>query len=210
MAFGWAFYCRLGPEERVSNHGRAVRPEMNVTVGDDKWPEQVRFLDGSRAGEAFALNGSEARSLFRTDFDTLDGLQVNRYGDGGGVTLVPDGLAQGDAAGRYESRDNRDHIATPYLGPRSPDTGLFFFSAWVHPAEGRRAPALWLQDENFTFLSRAQVRLRRPDGWILLVGFAEKTGATQVRLVVMEQPGTVSLIDKMLLVEASGEDKGRR
>jgi len=92
------------------------------------------------------------------------------------------------------------------LAPLERKTGLFLFSAWVRPLDGRPAPAFWLQDENFTFLSQAQERLKRSDGWILLMGFAEKTGAEKVRLVVMEQPGTVSLIDKMLLVEASREE----
>lgn len=194
VAFGWAFYCLLGPE-------------LRVTVADNGWPVRLRFMHGPHAREAYVLDSSDVHRLFRTDFDTLTELQINRYGEGGGLILVPGGLAEGDMAGRYESGDNRDHLTSPYLTPQEGETGLFLFSVWVRPLQGRSTPALWLQDENFAFLSRAQERLKRPDGWILLLGFVEKTGARQVRLAVITEPGTVSLIDKMLLVETTGKNR---
>ena len=198
------------PDRPFLVHLYVREPDEKVTVGVDRWPMRVEFLRGPHAREVYAFNSSEINPLFRADFDALAELQANRYGESGGLTFVPTGLAEGDMAGRYESGDNRDHIASPYLTPQDREAGLFLFSAWVRPLDGRPAPRLWLQDENFAFLSQAQERLKRPDGWILLVGFAEKAGVGKVRLVVMEQPGTVSLIDKMLLVEASGQDKGRR
>ena len=180
-------------------------PELAVSVDGGGWPSRVQFNHGPYAGHGYALSGPSINRLFRSDFDTLSELQINRYGEVGGLGLTPAGLAGTDVAGRYESGDNRDHLASSYVSPQNPDADMFFFSAWVRPQDERDAPALWLQDENFNFLKRAQVRLRRPDGWILLVGFAEKGGAGQVRLVVMEPPGTMSLIDKMMLVEASRE-----
>lgn len=193
------------PDRPIAIRLYVKEPELTVAVGDNEWPNRAQFNHGPHAGQAYAFNGADMAPLFRSDFDALEELQINRYGEGGGLTLVPTGLADGDVAGRYESRDNRDHLATPYFSPQKRNAGLFFFSAWVRPLEGGSGPTLWLQDENYAFLSRAEQRMRRPDGWILLVGVAEKTGAGQVRLVLMEPPGTVSLIDKMLLVEASRE-----
>lgn len=190
VAFGWAFYCRFGPE-------------LSVSVDDNGWPTRVRFSHGIHAREVYAFNSPNVHPLFRADFETLSELNINRYAEGGGLILLPDGLARGDIVGRYESRDNRDHLASPYLTPQGKETGLFLFSAWVRPQDGGPPPALWLQDENYAFVSQAQERLKRSDGWVLLLGFAEKTGAERVRLVVMGKPGTVSLIDKVLLVEAT-------
>lgn len=177
-------------------------PELTVVVIDRGWPGHVQFNHGPYAREAYDLNSPDVYPLFRTDFDTLTELQAHRYGKHGGLALTAAGLADGDVAGRYESGDKLDHLATPYLTPQERETGLFLFSAWMRPLKGGSAPTLWLQDENYAFLSRAEQRMRRPDGWTLMVGFTEKTGAAQVRLVVMEPPGTAFLIDKMLLVEA--------
>ncbi len=193
LAFGWAFYCLLGPEVRV-------------TIGDNGWPARVQFMHGPHAREAYVLNSLEVHSLFRADFNTLSEVGVNRYGEGGGMILTPNGLAEGDTAGRYESGDARDHLVTPYLSPQTGEAGIFLFSGWVRPSDGGPVPALWLQSENFTFLSQAQESVKRSDGWILLLGVAEKTGAGKVRLTLIQEPGTASLIDKMLLVEAKQQE----
>lgn len=207
---GWKRYPNLpvtwgGPDETVTT---TREPDARVAVGNDGWPVRVQFLAGPHARESYAFGNPGAHTLFRTDFDTLSGLNVDRYGKGGGLTLIPAGLAEADGAGRYESDDDRDALTSPYLVPQETETGLFMFSAWVRPLDGSPSPALWLQDENYTFLRQAYESMKRGDGWMLFVGLAEKTGAGKVRLVVMGgPPGTVSLIDKLLLSEV---DKSNR
>src|SRR2546428_4521263 len=140
--------------------------------------------------------------------DSTAGWQINRYGRAGKFKILPNGLNKADPVVRYSSDDARDHLASTFVELPS-STGLLFFSLWTKPLDKAALPDLILQAADYSPLAHARPIITRPDGWILLAGWAEAPQSPKVRIVVIEKAGDASLLDKALVVESTVHAPGQ-
>lgn len=179
-------------------------------VTADGWLDGVSFRRGPHEGESYSLSEKEGHELFRSDMESAAVWQINRYGWRGGMEIQPDGLSPRDTAARYSSGDSRDHLSSPFVDLTT-GARLVFFSLWTKPLSPDHLPELRLQDASFTYLAHARRVVIRPNGWILLAGWAEVPGQPQkVRLVVIQRAKTASLLDKAIILESMNPSGGRR
>ncbi len=181
-----------------------LEPESIVDIGEGFWPSDIRFLRGPHQGETRTFAGKGVHELFRTDMDSSQGWGLYRWGSVGGLEIVPSGIGNHGAAAKYTSGDSRDHIATPCweLNPR--DRTVFFFM-WVRPLNGG-VPDYVLQDDRYENLALGKPVEIRPDGWVLLAGWAQRPVSGKVRIVVIEKQNKSVLLDKILLVAIEQSD----
>jgi hypothetical protein len=179
-------------------------PPVEFTVTTDGWLSGVTFRREQHEGEAYSFPGREIHELFRSDMDSTAGWQINRYGRAGEfkILILPNGLNEADPVVRYSSDDARDHLASTFVELPS-TTGLLFFSLWTKPLDKAALPNLILQAADYSPLAHARPIITRPDGWILLAGWAEAPQSPKVRIVVIEKAGDASLLDKALLVQST-------
>lgn len=183
-------------------------PPVEFTVTTDGWLVGVTFRREQHEGEAYSFPGKEIHELFRSDMDSTAGWQINRYGRAGEFKILPNGLNKADPVVRYSSDDARDHLASTFLELPS-SAGLLFFSLWTKPLDKAALPDLILQAADYSPLAHARPIITRPDGWILLAGWAEAPQSRKVRIVVIEKAGDASLLDKALLVQSTNPSSVR-
>jgi hypothetical protein len=186
-------------------------PALRLRLAADGWPSGFTVPDGELLRSFaeplppgdYALADKTAQEVFRSDMGSPTPWTANRYGQWGGFEFVPDGLAPGDASGKYSVGDSRDHLITEYL--RLPETRArpLFFSVWAKPLTAKGLPRFYLEDESYAPLAIAQPLVRRGDGWTLLAGVVSVSPGQKVRLVVQQAPGAVCLLDKALVVVLS-------
>jgi hypothetical protein len=161
-----------------------IRRSMEVRRSADGWAETVRFERGNQAGTSYAVS-SGSTNLFQSEMDSPVQWQLNRYGELGGIGVQSGGLDSNGSAIVYSSGNSEDHLSTPYVtGPGTNTVAVF--TLWVKPLGSDRSTATEI--------------LSRPDGWVLMAGWAELSPRQQVRLVIKQGLGTASLLDKVLLV----------
>jgi hypothetical protein len=177
-------------------------PPIEFRVRADGWLNTVEFHRGQHEGESYSFSGREAHELLRSEMNSTVGWQINRYGQAGGLKILPDGLGKGDASADYSSGDTRDHLSSPFL-TEPLKAGLLFFSVWVKPLGKSALPDVYVQNATYVSLGHASPAVTRSDGWILLAGWAEASRREQIRLVVVEPPGTATLLDRALVVESA-------
>ena len=175
--------------------------EGRVQLNAAGWPETLRIPEGPLADEVYGLSGSGIREVFRSSMDASEGLEVHRYGQSGALEPATDCLKPGDRCGRYTSDDRRDHLTSPFLPVPVGEKRLVFFSIWTKPMVGGAWPSISLQQENYMSLAEAYFLSRRPNGWILLGGWAPAPGGHKVRIVVQQAPGNTALLENMYLVD---------
>jgi hypothetical protein len=194
--------------EHLDDAVKARYPPVEFTVTTDGWLGGVTFRHEQHEGEAYSFPGKEIHELFRSDMDSAAGWQINRYGRAGEFKILPNGLNKADAVVRYSSDDARDHLASTFVELPS-STGLLFFSLWTKPLDKAALPDLILQAADYSPLAHARPVITRPDGWILLAGWAEAPQSPKVRIVVIEKVGDASLLDKALLVQSTNRSSVR-
>ena len=185
-------------------------PELQVEPGGDGWPNKVIFQRGVHQGESYPLqfSGANMRELFRSDMDSLAPWAIQRFTKAGGMEIVHDGLRDEDRCGRYSSNTAQDSLTSPFAQSSVRHSGLFFFSAWAKPLRGASLPSIFLQDQKYESVAYARPVIHRSDGWVLMAGWAEPSKADQVRLVIQQESGAISLFDKAYIAEiASSTDK---
>lgn len=171
-------------------------PEMQVEISASDWPERLQFLRGSRQGESYLLRGQGSHLLAKSDMDEDSVLMQAQYSKQTAPGFVFNGLRTGDRARSFQPRTTNDHLATDFYAV-SPGQ-LLFFSLWVN-WEGETLPSVSIQDDEFDFVAYGRPVARRPDGWVLVAGWAEPPKTGQVRLVV-EPQGHDLRVDKLLLL----------
>jgi hypothetical protein len=176
-------------------------PPLEFKVTADGWVDVINFRRGEHSGESYSFSKGESHEFFRSDMNSTDGWQVNRYGQRGGLTLLPDGFRKGDETGKYSSGSSRDHLSSIFVNEPL-QSGIVFFSVWAKPLANSELPQVALQNANYTLIGQARPVVTLPDGWVLLAGWKEATKREQVRLVVVQKPETTSLLDKALIVES--------
>lgn len=180
---------------------------VEFKLAPDGWPDGASFRYGQHEGENYPLSPQGQDVLFSSAINSTDGWQINRYGKGGGLKIVADGLSAGERSGRYASADSRDHLSSPFVvEPLA--SGLLFFTLWAKPVGKSSPPTLYLQNTNYVTLGTASAAVTRSDGWVLLAGWAEAPRQEQVRLVLAEKPGEATLVEKALVMESAAHLPG--
>jgi hypothetical protein len=174
-------------------------PPGDLDLTKQGWPEEFRLPWEPQEGRNLSFTQG-GQLLFSSDLDTLNGWYVGRYGQSGGLAIKADGLARGDKCGLYSSGEIRDHLASPFVeGP--PVQGLAFFSIWVKALQEGQFPMVSVQDEHYAIVADSRILMTRPDGWTLVGNWVVLQPQQKLRLLVIQAPGTTSLLDKALLVD---------
>jgi len=181
-------------------------PELQVEPGGDGWPNKVTFQRGVHQGESYQLqlSGANMRELFHSDMDSLAPWGIQRFAKSGGMEIVHDGLSDKDQSGRYSSNTAQDSLTSPFAKTSVQQPCLFFFSVWTKPLGRVSLPSIFLQDQKYEYLAYARPVFHRTDGWTLMAGWAEMSKAEQVRLVIQQESGAMSLLDKAQIAEIAG------
>jgi hypothetical protein len=177
----------------------------NIALGSNGWPESIELESNLQERQTASLIGPRVHQLFRSDMNSIGEWQVNRYGRSGGLNIQPNCLAIADSCGLYSSGDPRDHLASPFASLAAARPAHVFFSIWVKPLQARVNPQIVLQNEHAVNVAESEQLSTREDGWVLDGGWLDVREGQQLRLVVMQPPGSASLLDKALLLELRDE-----
>jgi len=181
-------------------------PELEVELSGDNWPTKATFLRGVHRGESYQLqiSGPKIHELFHSDMDSLSPWGIQRFGKSGGMEIMDDGLSHRDQSARYSSNTPQDNLTSPFEQMSDPKPGLLFFSAWTKPLAGASLPSISLQDERYEYIAHARSVIHRADGWVLLAGWGQSSKGERVRLVIQQERGAISLLDKVYIGEVTG------
>jgi hypothetical protein len=187
----------------------SIDPAVELKVRPDGWLDSVKFIRGQPRGATYSFSGRGIQELFRSDMSSTTGWQINRYGQTGGLEILPNGFDAGDAAADYSSGDVRDHLSSPFLDLPY-EHGLIFFSVWAKALDSAQLPELILQQADYSTLGEGHAVARRPGGWVLLAGWVEANQQQKIRIALIEKPKTACLLDKALVVESVDHSPARK